>query len=80
MPEILRPKTACVSSIVSLFIRALFRAYDLLVVQPDAWDRYAGRATLCSSSFARSSRQPSLRDAPLSGAALRYIHCVKGIR
>ena len=32
---------------LSLFGPALFCARDLLMVQPDAWDRYAERATLC---------------------------------
>ena len=38
---------------MSLFGPCLFRACDILVAQPDAWDRYGERATLCSSSFAR---------------------------
>ena len=32
---------------MSLFGPCLFRACDILVVQPDASDRYGGRATLC---------------------------------
>ena len=32
---------------LSLFGPALFCARDLLMVQPDAWDRYGERATRC---------------------------------
>ena len=31
---------------MSLFGPCLFRACDILVAQPDAWDRYGERATL----------------------------------
>ena len=57
-------KTAWLQPNVAFWAR-LFRACDLLVVQPDAWDRYGGRATLCFSSFARGrAGSQGRRDAP----------------
>ena len=65
---------------MSLLGPCLFRACDILVAQPDAWDRYGERATLCSSSFARVDKaaQPSRRAAP--GAALAAKSCEWGER
>ena len=61
------PMRRYVCCFLSLFGLALFRACDLLVVQPDAWEFYAGCATSSCLFVRRAGRQPSLRDATRQG-------------
>ena len=60
---------------MSLFGPALFRACDLLVVQADAWDRYAGRDTLCfelGCPSARLGRETESKFAPRGARLARF--------
>ena len=71
MAELSMPMRRYVCCFLSLFGLALFRACDLLVVQPDAWERYSCCET-SSCLFARRAGQaakPARRS--VKGAALR---------
>ena len=72
MAELSMPMRRYVCCFLSLFGLALFRACDLLVVQPDAWERCAGCATLCSSSFARVEQAAKAAKGAAPGAAVVY--------
>ena len=67
MAELSMPMRRYVCCFLSLFGLALFRACDLLVVQPDAWERCADCATSSCLFARRAGQEPSLRDAPCIG-------------
>ena len=70
------PMRRYVCCFLSLFGLALFRACDLPVVQPYAWDRYGERATLCFELGWPAGADKQSRNSRRAGARLARFAAV----